>query len=830
MKIKKLKTDNGKEYVNRKLKNFLEDNGIVHKTIVPHIPQSNGRAERLNQTILSKIRCLLIESGLNKRYWVEAAQWAVFIINRTPCSSINFKSPQELWSGEITNLSNIKIFGCKTFVYINEKDRDKLSSRALECIFLGYDIHKKAYKVLDPKTNKIMPAKFIEFRENELPCKKQPDYFICELNKPKKNVKINKNTEPKQKSKNSEDFDITQEKETASDDSSYNDCSTQSTDDEFLSAENKSAQDLDQIFNRASPVLRRSSRKKVQTEKFIEYNKSKQRKVKKTKQSALVDTAIGGMCNESNEEEEEEEENLFVFASSLYSSIAEPQTFNEALKSEEKDQWIQAMKNEYEKVIQNKTWELVECPKNVNVIGSKWVYKKKSDQTYKARLVAKGYSQVYGLDYHDTFSPVVRFNSLRILFAYAAQKKLQILHYDAQSAFLHGELQEEIYMAQSQGFIQKGKENFVCKLKKSLYGLKQSGREWNKKLNSILTNLVLKQSNADQCIYYYMKDEIIFIIAVFVDDLIVFHNDLNLLNKVKNKLFSEIDMKDLGNLKRCFGIDIEVNSNEGVIKLNQSKYIDQILKRFNMADCNPLSTPMEVSVSKTDTNEKDLELSQIPYQNAVGAIMYLYQATRPDLAYAISTLSRYNKSYTNTHWRQVKRVLRYLKGTRDLTLTYKHSSVLDIKGYADASWASDKEDSKSITGYVFTINNTAISWNTKKQQTVALSSTEAEYQALVAATQEAMWLNNLAQELKMKKKDPIEIFDDSMGAIDLATNNNFSSKTKHIRIKMHFMQEKILNQEVKISYISTQDMKADSLTKPLPSVKIEKFRKEINLI
>lgn len=428
-----------------------------------------------------------------------------------------------------------------------------------------------------------------------------------------------------------------------------------------------------------------------------------------------------------------------------YSAITqegEPKSYSEAISCSESQQWKRAMDEEYSSIVKNHTWELCSLPAGQSVVGSKWIYKKKrsadGSTRYKARLVARGFSQRKGVNYTETYSPVVRFTSLRLLFAYAVNKGLDIYHLDIETAFLHGDMTDTVYLQQPEEY--SSDENQVCLLKKAIYGLKQGSRNWNQKLDGALKDLKLIQSRLDSCIYSFYTTTKIIIVALFVDDLIVFTNSIDFKQILKEGLLKICAVKDLGPLKRCLGINVHYDTTKGVIELDQIDYINSLLKNFGMEDCRSVSTPMEATgpINKSPTSQASFDAALIPYQNVVGALLYLVQATRPDLAHAVGEISQFNINFEEIHWCMVKRVLRYVQGSKDFKLRYTRNQDSKITGYCDASWAGDQNDRRSTSGYVFIAQGGAVSWNSRRQNTVALSSTEAEYLSLSAAVQEAL--------------------------------------------------------------------------------------------
>lgn len=446
---------------------------------------------------------------------------------------------------------------------------------------------------------------------------------------------------------------------------------------------------------------------------------------------------------------------------------SDPESVDEALGRSDHAQWKSAMQSEFDSLIENRTWELTDLPNGKRPIDCKWIFKLKRDTTssavrYKARLVVRGFSQQKGIDYQETYSPAVRYSSIRFLIAIAVKKQLRIRQLDAVTAFLNGEIEEEIYMLQPERF--DDGSGRVCRLLKSLYGLKQASRAWNNKLDEVLATCELKRCDADLCVYYYVDGDNILILAVYVDDILIFTNNIMMETKLVNELKRNFRMKDLGEVSSVLGVTFTHNVEKKTISLDQEHYISKILDRFGMSNCNPISTPVDPNTFLTtemgakNDKEKD-EMKQYPYQEAIGSLMYAAQLTRPDICYALAMLSRFNQNPGIPHWTAVKRVFRYLKGTINRKLVFRSSST-DLIGFCDADYARDVEQRRSMTGYIFMLSGAAISWCSKAQRTVALSTTEAELMALVSAAQEAFWLKRLENEIFIDSPRDITVYCD----------------------------------------------------------------------
>ena len=523
----------------------------------------------------------------------------------------------------------------------------------------------------------------------------------------------------------------------------------------------------------------------------------------------------------------------------------------EDLRSEE---WQEAIRSEIKAHLKNGTWKIIEKKNVQNVIGCKMILKKKYKangelERRKARLVAKGFAQLPEVDFHETFAPVAKL--IRLLVGIAVEENMSVKQFDVSTAFLNGDLEEEIFMEKPKYLetylndiileesenpdkslyrkakqmledIRKGKNEKICLLRKALYGLKQAGRQWFQKLDNRLKELGFNPSTADPCIYSSGKGRDRTIIAIYVDDILAASNNQNNLDKLGKNLEEAFEIRNLGNLHYCLGIKFQKENNK--MKLSQEKYIEDVLKKFDMSECKPVATPMETGLKLTKTTIEEL----YPYQNLIGSLMYLSVATRPDIAHAVSYLSQFNTCFGKEHWIAAKRVLRYLQGTKQLALTFKKTGK-KLYGLADADWASCTLDRRSYTGYVFKYAGAPISWESRKQKTVALSTAEAEYMSLTEAAKEAIHLKTLLAEVDVQQ-EAVMIFNDNQAAQHLSQNPVVNSKSKHINIREHFIREVVKQGNIKLAYQKTEDMDADLLTKPIGRQKFSYLRSKLGLI
>ncbi|KAG2759912.1 Retrovirus-related Pol polyprotein from transposon TNT 1-94 [Phytophthora cactorum] len=406
---------------------------------------------------------------------------------------------------------------------------------------------------------------------------------------------------------------------------------------------------------------------------------------------------------------------------------------------------------------------------------------------------------------------------------------------DVKTTFLNGLLDKDIYMVQPDGYKDEEHPDYVCQLQRSLYGLKQSPRMWNQTIDNFMLELGFKKCEANHCIYVKRDDQDMIFVALYVDDLVLASNNDKLLKSTKKALSERFDMTDLGHLKYFLGMEIDQDVVTGKVSMRQTKFAKDILEKFGMEHSNPVKTPQDPGLKLTNTMceggcKHEETMAKVPYRNAVGCLMYLMVGTRPDLAAAVGVLSQFAADPCPAHWQAHKRVFRYIKGTRTHGIEIQAASEDGLQGYSDADWAGDVETRRSTSGYAFMMNSGCISWRSKKQWTVALSSTEAEYMALTEAAQGTIWLKAFLCELgEMKSDDPVKIYEDNQGSIALAKNPEFHKRTKHIDIRYHFVRERVEDGQVVLQYCSTKDMKADLMTKPITAVQFESLRSKLGI-
>lgn len=799
-KISKLQADNGGEYISHEMKNHCKARGIKLSYTAANNPEMNGVAERLNRTLQEKALAMLTASGLDRRFWNEAVLAANYIRNRCPTSTIGYqfknKTPAEIWTERKPNLSNMRIFGSICYNHIPREKRTKFQPKASKCIFMGY-ASNCTYRLWDLSKNKLTIGRNVTF--NEKPILRQSKEK--ETSGSEAVIESDSRSEfdfGDGKSEHSVDLDDTgdiEEKFHSANEESIGNINSHGAkmDCTGNDKENINNAKMDGIGNISDENLRRSSREKKKPERYGE---------------SIAQFALSAQQFVEND----------------------PQTIEEAKQRDDWPEWEKAIESEYKSLIKSGTWTLCELPKYRKAISGKWVFKLKRKSNgdvdkYKARFVAKGFSQKQGFDFNETYAPVAKLPTLRILLAIANRYDMHVHQMDVKGAFLNGDLNEEIYMVQPEGFA-RGKQ--VCKLNKAIYGLKQASRMWNEKFHKFITRIGFKRCASDYCLYTKFENGIRCYILLYVDDLLIVCDDLKKINVIKGLLAKEFEMMDIGRADTFLGMHIEHDRENGTIQLSQTQYLKSVVRKFGMDESKSISTPIEKGLHLSA--DGSTENANVPYRELIGCLTYATLTTRPDLCAATNYFSRFQSNYTHEHFTHAKRILRYVQGTSDLKLAYRRNVDADtLIGYADSDWAGDKNDSKSTSGYVFKLFGNTVTWGTHKQSTVSQSSTEAEYVALAEAINEAEWIKQLIGELGIEIKDAIVIHEDNQSTIKVAQEPRSHKRMKHVAVKYNFVRETVNKGIIQLKYIPTSEQTADIMTKGLGRIQFVKLRDDLNL-
>ncbi|KAL3642739.1 hypothetical protein CASFOL_013554 [Castilleja foliolosa] len=801
-KIRIVQTDGGGEFI--ALSKLLKDNGIVHRMSCPYTPEQNGLAERKHRHIVEVGLSILAHSSVPMVHWDSAFLSAVHIINRTPSKILEYKCPIEILTNCKPDLDSLRVFGCLCYPLLRPYNKNKLQYRSVGGTFLGYSPNHKGYKVLIPG-GKLIITRHILFDEmvfpfgknkvtepcNDRQCCPTSSITIGSLDVPIPQTNNGNNNSPSQTNSHSPQIasHSPQSPLTSDNSSSHNTLSTQNLQGGHLTIE--------------LPIEHANESDSMSMNEQIAGNAGKH---------SMITRSKAGIYKPK------------VYVSEI---MEEPCSDQEAMKIFE---WKQAMNKEFSALMKNNTWFLTELPKGKEAIGCKWIYKIKraadgSIARYKARLVAKGYSQIPGFDYIDTYSPVVRPATIRTIMTVALFKGWKIRQLDVDNAFLNGDIDVDLYMKQPPCFVESGQEHLVCKLNKSLYGLKQASRSWFDKFGKTVKALGFLNSKSDTSLFYKHTERESIIILVYVDDIIITGDNDTHIQVIIDQIGKCFSLKDLGRLNYFLGV--EMIPTENGYFLNQQKYIEGLLEKVGMKGAKGLSSPMVTSppLSKFKGNPvTDATL----YRSMVGALQYA-TITRPEISYSVNKVSQFMQNPLDNHWKSVKRILRYLAGTLDHGLFFAKPDTLNVSAFADADWAADPDDRRSTTGTCLFLGQNLVSWSSKKQPTVSRSSCEAEYRALAHVTCDVLWIQQLLKEIGVIQPQTARVWMDNQSAIALAINPMHHPRSRHFEIDLHFVREKLEDKTIFVQHVPSQDQTADILTKALSGQSFTHLRMKLNV-
>lgn len=919
-------TDNGTEFVNNTVGNYLRERGIIHRRSTPYTPQQNGYIEREVRTTIESARTMLIQSGLPKSLWAEAVNTATYVLNRCLSSRHATKTPYEQWFGRKPSVKNLHTFGQRAIVMYRDQERSKWSERGLEQYFVGYTDSYNTFRFYDSEENQVYTScdavfldrnekptileKIVEEnttfgvdeeewgeQEDSRPSLAQQNSFywddedLYDTNILESNRSRATRTSPQERAdvqhrSTTGDGQINEPQEQADmqhrPTNTYGQASTESQPQMQADMQHTPVSRENLPGRRAAEApssVRRVSRARQTAEIQLESanagnnencDPERSRKVtpktvmksRKSSQASGMSGRIKGYITntqktlpktralylppkriylskdrikgneeshgasdihphhivEGRDRQARHGEKFYAANVAAIEDESEPRSFTEAMQRRDKSRWQQAMQEELNSLKKNKVWELVPRPK-CNVVTNKWVLKIKRDSNgnvdrYKARLVARGFSQVEGLDYNETYAPVASMVSIRMLFAFAASCSLEIAQFDVKTAFLYGDLDETVYMEQPEGFVTD--KTKVWLLRRSLYGLKQSPRQWNLKFSRFLQSLNLEMSSNDNCIFYRMSP--LLIIAIYVDDGIIFAREQASIDETLEYLKRDFEVHDM-NSSTFLGFQFH-RGTRGEISLHQTNYIKSILKRFNMSNCKPVETPTTLTKPSLEQIERSMiPASDVPYREAIGSLMYAAVTTRIDIAHAVNVTSRKVENPSQEDWMMVKRIFRYLKGKEHYSLVYKANAKRELAAYCDADFAGDSKTHRSTTGSVYLYGDSPIHWRSKRQALITLSSTEAEIVSLCSTVKEVIWMRKLAIELDLIPEQPTVVFCDNQSAICVATKEQGSQRTRHMSVQANYPKEQVEKGEIEIKHVKSEYQLADALTKPMTTQK-----------
>jgi hypothetical protein len=826
--FKKINCDGGGEYLmSKEFKDFLTKKGIEPSITPPNTPQLNGIAERFNRTLEEGVRCILREAELPDKFWGEALAYIVFIRNRIPRKN-QIKSPFELVFKRKPAFKYLQQFGAR-IKYLNTYKKKKLEPRAINGIFMGYTQDDFIFKVWDEEKQMMFRSRDISFDKNVFIKTKSYNSSSLEKNKKEEEAEIKNYSEESESEipiiDDSDNFKIEKKLDFKSRNSNLggekvipevtknSPINISSSEEEEQNEDSSSEEIIEKV-----PVLRRSSRTHVDRDDPNYYSRNR----------AEWKKADDALRNRPLMQDKIDSNALMVHCFNTLLRT-EPISFSDAMKRDDANEWQKSILIENENLKNNGTWEEIkpwELPKDALIVDSRWVFKYKTDSDnnifYKARLVAKGYTQIPGIHYEEVTSPVTRYATVRFIIAFAANRKYEIDQVDVVSAFLNGDLKENIYLRLPEGV--EVEHSNVVKLKKSIYGLKQSSRNWFLKFVQTILEYGFIESHADSCLFTKKEGNDLLIILIYVDDGLIVGPRAHV-DKIKSFLFKRFKMRNLGEAKKF--LSLEISKNDDYVAINQQSFIDKIVKKFGMENSKTRRTPLNAGTKeRTSKSDEDLFEKVNIYQQAVGSLLYLANGTRPDISFAVGLMSRKLISPSQNDWANVKSIIAYVGQTRDLALKYfKKESKLE--GFCDSSFA-DGADSKSTSGYLFKFGDAAISWRSTKQKIVAVNTMEAELISVFDAVKEALWLQKISKDLCLSDQ-PIILFCDNKSAIYWIANNDYSDRSKHMSVRLRRIEEEIKNNQILVKFIRSENQIADITTKALGKNLFKRFSERLGL-
>ncbi|GJE98550.1 hypothetical protein PsYK624_147820 [Phanerochaete sordida] len=875
-------SDAGGEYKSDAFDAMLREQGIRILQSAPHTPQQNGRAERFMRTMMDKAEAMRHTACIPPSWWNFAIEHGVHVYNRTPMRRHSWRTPYEVLMGSQPAVDRLRVFGCGAWVHIPAETRvNKLAPKSEFMTYLGNT--EFGWKFMRSPNNVVFTSSQAEFDEETFPkcpesktrrervstppAPSRQDHHSSDSGGDDSDEDLPPRHDPRNFPKGpgrrpDEDVDAPPRRSPSPPPAAPEDL-----------PEEPPAPPAPRRSTRERKPVRRpgnvygESRRPVDIQRDADNLRTWKRTVglaPGTSSSRPRDTPPGervpgpsssnsdppnpsssdAFDREGGDENAPQEAEMaqlcreggvamihyLVSKAIAPGSRPSPRewTYRDILRLPEAEQkeWKRAALEELEALKKRKVFELVPRPKGRKVIKNRWVFDVKTDGRKKARLVARGFSQVAGIDFDQIFSPVVRSETVRLFFALCALECWYLAGLDVRNAYLYGDLPEEIYLEQPEGFAAKGKEHMVLRLLKALYGLKQAGLVWWRALDKSMQEMGFTRLKSDAGVFIKWDGTDRIVAIVYVDDAIFAGPNKAKVLAAKAQFMARWECRDLGDAKEF--LRMRILKHGSAISIDQCAYLDKVLERCGMQNCKPAATPLphKYTPAKYDGPVDPARRSR--FQTIIGSLMYLMLGTRPDIAFAVTKLAQHSANPSEDHVSKALYICRYLQGTREYALEFSGQEGLGLVAFTDSDWGSDPIDRRSQTGYLLRLAGGAFSWNSRAQRTVAHSSMDAEYMALSDCSRQVVWVRALLAELGYTL-DSTPICCDNQGAIFVSSNPVTERRSKHIDIRYHYIRDIVEQGHVQIYYVPGEDNPADLFTKNLGRVKFNKFKNMLGL-
>lgn len=832
--LRSVHSDRGGEFVGD-VREYCKRKGIQFTTSAPNSPAENGLAERCWRSVSERTRCMMMDVKAPKGTWSLAMTTAAHLENRLPTKALGQKSPYEAMSGKKPDLSGMRVWGSAVYVHVEKKDRRKLDPKALEGRLVGYDRESGAYLVWMLGTRKFRVSRHVEINEMSMWSRGEERQTggDVDIGLPIWSDVAQTPVVQIANGNGNEAVNVLPNQPIDAHLAPYDMDPVGPGEDGLI--ENLGGEEGEVAGNAGEnvvihPRILNSLKTHPNDYGLVRADEQILSQPGVHTRSGAGGGVPAGEIVMAISDEGMDDVRCMEFCSSVVESD-EPKSHKDMLTRSDVAQWTAAEIEEFNALVERGTWELI--PRSdvhrANVLTSKWTYKLKKTESgevlrYKSRLVACGNRQRYGVDYSEVFAPVATHTALRMVLAYGTARGWKFEQADVVSAFLRGTLNETIYMTQPEGYEVYGPngEQMVCKLLLPLYGLKQAAREYWQYYCGVMKSLGLEQGTSDVCLHFIRnrQGEVVLMVISHVDDLLLTGED-KMLAWIRETLSKKMELKWESHLHWLLGMKIDYDRKKGVLTISQEAFVNELLKEYGMENSKSVATPSVVerlSVEHCpDTEEKKAEMREKRYRQLVGSLLWLSLNTRPDITHAVQQLARFMSNPGMEHWLAAKRVLRYLKGTTTQGISYKKDGNVNVIGFSDADWGGDEVTYRSTTGYVFVWYGAAISWRSRLQRVVSLSTAEAEYVALSETSQEAVFIRRVLEDFGVVA-GAILINEDNQSAIYIAKDSVFHPRTKHIGIRYHFTRELLVQGEIRLEYCRSAEMVADSMTKPLAKI------------